>query len=49
LWVYGILAGRYGLPVMPPEISAIIAGLLMEGADAARAWLEDRQTKRGAL
>ena len=49
LWVYGILAGRYGLPVMPPEIAAIIAGLLMEGADALRAWLEGRQTKRGAL
>jgi hypothetical protein len=49
LWVYGILAGRYGLPVMPPEIAAIIAGLLMEGADAIRNRLEARQMNRGAL
>jgi hypothetical protein len=49
LWVYGILAGRYGLPVMPPEIAAIIAGLLMEGADAIRSRLEGRQMERGAF
>jgi hypothetical protein len=48
LWVYGILAGRYGLPVMPPEIAAIIAGLLMEGADVVKAWLEGQRTQ-GAL
>ena len=47
--VYGILAGRYGLPVMPPEIAAIIVGLLMEGADAIRNRLEARQMNRGAL
>ena len=48
LWVYGILAERYGLPVMPPEIAAIIAGLLMEGADLVKTWLEG-QRNQGAL
>jgi len=48
LWLYGILAARYSLPVMPPEIAAIIAGLLMEAADAIRAAL-DARLKQTAL
>lgn len=38
LWIYGILAARYGLPEMPPEIAAIIAGLMLEVAD----WIQLR-------
>lgn len=33
LWLYGIMAPRYGLPPMPPEIAAIVAALLMEGLE----------------